>query len=372
MKKRMCPYCDQEMESARYCRGCRRIVWSPQIREVDYYLNKRHPARETDCSYHGTASGWSGEKGRAPSAGVKQNSPNSRGIPFPNRDSRGAKRDERQTYGQNQAYGQNQTFGQNQAFGQRQPFGQRQISGTRTPASGRPSAVRTSDTFEKRKRSSIVRFFVILVGIYLFVMIAPAVLISVKNWGGSFITLTPESAARELDSGEIVYGGDDSYDYDYYENDSYGDDYGYYDNYDYYEDDYDDYRYDSYGDTEDYGYLELDAKEVAAKGEPCNIYGHFEMTEEEIIPYMENALAPYFAEDEEPYIYDGNYQYDDITQYDTRYLYDLWNGESYLGTLSLSFDTGTGEFHGLYLTLDTRYEEATGYGDEFDAGFGRI
>ena len=39
MRKRICPYCDQELEG-RYCRGCRRFVKTPLIVDVNYYLNE--------------------------------------------------------------------------------------------------------------------------------------------------------------------------------------------------------------------------------------------------------------------------------------------------------------------------------------------
>ena len=52
MRKRICPYCDQELEG-RYCRGCRRFVKTPLIVDVNYYLNERHPASEESCQYHG-------------------------------------------------------------------------------------------------------------------------------------------------------------------------------------------------------------------------------------------------------------------------------------------------------------------------------
>lgn len=56
MKYRICPVCDQKMKSAHYCSNCRAWVKEPWVREVDYYLNERHPAREADCSYHGSVS----------------------------------------------------------------------------------------------------------------------------------------------------------------------------------------------------------------------------------------------------------------------------------------------------------------------------
>lgn len=53
MKKAICPYCDQPMESKIYCRGCRRIVLHAPVMEVDYYLNERRPEDAAYCPYHG-------------------------------------------------------------------------------------------------------------------------------------------------------------------------------------------------------------------------------------------------------------------------------------------------------------------------------
>lgn len=52
MVQRICPICDQIMKSAHYCRTCRQWVKNPWVRDVDYYLNERHPQNEADCTYH--------------------------------------------------------------------------------------------------------------------------------------------------------------------------------------------------------------------------------------------------------------------------------------------------------------------------------
>lgn len=52
MVQRICPVCDQVMESAHYCKNCRSWVKQPYVREVAYYLNEQHPQDETGCSYH--------------------------------------------------------------------------------------------------------------------------------------------------------------------------------------------------------------------------------------------------------------------------------------------------------------------------------
>lgn len=52
MVQRICPVCDQIMKSPHYCRTCRHWVKNPWVRDVDYYLNERHPQNETNCAYH--------------------------------------------------------------------------------------------------------------------------------------------------------------------------------------------------------------------------------------------------------------------------------------------------------------------------------
>ena len=52
MVQRICPICDQVMESAHYCKNCRSRVKHPYVRDVAYHLNERHPQDETGCSYH--------------------------------------------------------------------------------------------------------------------------------------------------------------------------------------------------------------------------------------------------------------------------------------------------------------------------------
>lgn len=52
MVRRICPICDQMMESSHYCRNCRAFVKNPYFRDTDYYLNERHPADAHECTYH--------------------------------------------------------------------------------------------------------------------------------------------------------------------------------------------------------------------------------------------------------------------------------------------------------------------------------
>lgn len=43
MQIRICPVCDQKMNSAHYCKTCRRFVRRPYIRNIDYYMNEQPP-----------------------------------------------------------------------------------------------------------------------------------------------------------------------------------------------------------------------------------------------------------------------------------------------------------------------------------------
>lgn len=52
MLQKVCPVCDQVMKHAHYCSGCRSWVKEPVTIDVTYYLNERHPEKETHCSYH--------------------------------------------------------------------------------------------------------------------------------------------------------------------------------------------------------------------------------------------------------------------------------------------------------------------------------
>ena len=47
MRKKICPVCDRELTAAGYCRLCRRLVFKPVVRDVDYYLNENRPDNQT-------------------------------------------------------------------------------------------------------------------------------------------------------------------------------------------------------------------------------------------------------------------------------------------------------------------------------------
>ncbi len=52
MQKRICPICDHPMQHTHYCSFCRQWIKEPHYVNATYYLNERHPAKETNCEYH--------------------------------------------------------------------------------------------------------------------------------------------------------------------------------------------------------------------------------------------------------------------------------------------------------------------------------
>lgn len=83
MKYRICPVCDQKMKSAHYCSNCRAWVKHPYVREVDYYLNERHPSWEENCSYHSPGGSRSNvpNQNRPSTPGQNQSSASNQGRP---------------------------------------------------------------------------------------------------------------------------------------------------------------------------------------------------------------------------------------------------------------------------------------------------
>ena len=68
MVKKLCPVCDGTLKPGNICPVCRRWVRNPNMVDVNYYLNERHPARETARSYHDTSkkTGGFSETGKKP------------------------------------------------------------------------------------------------------------------------------------------------------------------------------------------------------------------------------------------------------------------------------------------------------------------
>lgn len=47
MQKKICPICERPLTGSGYCKLCRKLVFKPLIREVDYYLNETRPGQQT-------------------------------------------------------------------------------------------------------------------------------------------------------------------------------------------------------------------------------------------------------------------------------------------------------------------------------------
>lgn len=60
------------MKYPHYCSHCHKIVLHPNVQEITYFLNERHPQEEDDCSYHGSTVQPSATAGQAGSSGRKQ------------------------------------------------------------------------------------------------------------------------------------------------------------------------------------------------------------------------------------------------------------------------------------------------------------
>lgn len=75
MTKKICPVCDKTMIMNHYCSSCRSWVREPNITHVDYYLNERHSARETNCEYHSNPSAGQTEKQKVSQPNVSGNKP---------------------------------------------------------------------------------------------------------------------------------------------------------------------------------------------------------------------------------------------------------------------------------------------------------
>lgn len=95
-------------------------------------------------------------------------------------------------------------------------------------------------------------------------------------------------------------------------------------------------------------------EEVKAAGERCTGYGHFGVTSEDMIPAMEGLMGVYLSD---PTINSSNERYTYSSWYDTTYDYILENGDDYMGSLTVHFDTATGELHGMDLVVREAYIE---------------
>ncbi len=51
MVRKICPVCDQLMKGTFFCEHCHSFV-TPEMMDVSYFLNERHPQGEEDCEYH--------------------------------------------------------------------------------------------------------------------------------------------------------------------------------------------------------------------------------------------------------------------------------------------------------------------------------
>lgn len=298
MKYRICPVCDQKMKSAHYCSNCRAWVKEPWVREVDYYLNERHPAREADCSYHGSVS-------------PKTSMP------------------DRPRTGQ---ASQPQLQNQNKASSQPQPARYAAAAG-KTPAQkgtythvaggsyGAPVIPKAQDPFKRWTTVAVAA----IICISILVRVCGAMVKALDLGRG---TREPEAYAEEyLDrqetEAEEVYG---DVDLGAYEADEYW-----------------------------YEYEELTDQEVLAAGTACNGMNHFVITGEETEELLRVAMELYGYEFTKVERKTENGRNGDYCWYESSTVLDLRPEEEYAEPyIEINCDTVTGALHWVDIDLESR------------------
>lgn len=74
MVQKICPYCDQVISNSLYCKNCRSRLRPGQARDIDFYLNQRHPGEDPGCLYHiETAETYAGTYAGSPEQSAEKN-----------------------------------------------------------------------------------------------------------------------------------------------------------------------------------------------------------------------------------------------------------------------------------------------------------
>lgn len=308
MRKRICPVCDQEMQSSNYCRTCHRFVRNPYIRDINYYLNEAHPRDDADCSYHNFP-------------------PNAREGDLPY--TRTVKQQQMMPAGQMGQAGQFRPAGQ---VGQAQIPVQPQAGWQQQTPSGRAAApsyqasqmvrpVRAAYAAQTTKKKESSKWILFLAAFFVVVFI-----------GASQFFRFVVKQINDIGPGsgfDVDLGA--------------------------YEEEWDSIEWD------EEGWQELEDEEVRAAGERCTGNAHFSATldelESEVVQIIENH--GYLVQDR--YSYSHNTQYDDgdgdkYTSYSTWTSYEIKqeqaDTEEYIDQdVYFDHDTATDELHSIEITL---------------------
>lgn len=291
MIQRICPVCDKVMKSAHYCRNCRSWVKDPWVREVNYYLNERHPQNEKDCSYHEENRGRDYQS--RPSAAPNVARENSSRPNVPRASVSGAN-----------------TPRQGTSRPGVSPAGLFQMgtasTGTFRPGSGRPAAQSKPRSGASKKNKSINLVIVIIIAIYITFMLLSAGMAgsfrkSLFGGSGSGFELHVENHGNEV-----------------YETA-----------------------------PAKLAYHELEDAAVIAAGEACSSRGHFDLQGKELQQPLEEVLEALGYELEDCYKYSSNEIYDSgESWYDTVISMDLaWDENDTYQYIEINYDTATGDLH---------------------------
>lgn len=337
MVKKICPICDQVMKSGHFCRNCRSWIKHPYEREMNYYLNERHPVNEAQCDYHGQNQPHSA--GTASHEGIYADSDLNRQL------NRQAARPGGQAAGNGNGAGGRPGSGGSTMAGGRQGSGGSTMAGgvsgsgkTAMPARGAgPSGPGMSGAAGERQNTYgmpnggygqgssgngpqvTAKLVKSGKGAYIIVAVAVGIVLLIAV-GTTMLGGLYDAISQNL-SDNLPYS--DSY----------------------------------YGDADEWSdenYRELDDEEVKAAGVRCNTYYHFLTKEEALAPAVSEAIlsAGYKIASETTYSYndatlDGE---DEWTYYSTSHtIYVAGDGMTIRDDLSqwveMDSDTATGELH---------------------------
>ncbi|MBQ7795678.1 MAG: hypothetical protein IJ374_03850 [Lachnospiraceae bacterium] len=291
MKTKICPCCDQPITGI-YCKGCRKIVLNPVEQDIKYFLNRRHPEFETDCSFHGNTA-------------TDVRTADHVMTPYESEAKKAEIKARMQARKQEQ---------KPRASTARKP-GAASVKPIQTVLNGDVIRTKKNGTVvnvEKRRRSGLIAmitaFLVVFVLIFTFVMIS--VVNSMNHLTYDFAV---ETVAPEPDYA-IDWAVPETFEVSTPE------------------------------ELEDW---ERTDEEVKAAGEACTGYGHFDVTFYEIRDVFANFIddAGFRIFEESSYSY--NSQMDYASWYQTVYDFTIDTKEDYIGTIEIEVDTATNQIHGI-------------------------
>lgn len=310
MKTKICPCCDQPIKGI-YCRGCRKIVLNPVEQNITYYLNRRHPEFETDCSFHND-------------------------VPRSLHDADGRYRGT--DSGSTRSAAGRMTAAETEA--KKEQIRARMASGKQNKKPIFHPTVLNGDVIRKPNSSgknpatsSAAKKIIIGIVVYLIVVFGGVIGMMIGNIADVFedfelgnrtpeIMLVPEPVEAPL--ADIDWNASEAVQNVWEETP-----------------------------LDDWG---LTDEEVKAAGTACTGYGHFEVTYEEIeTEFLEVLKADgLYCTAEESYSY--NSQMELNSWYQTVYGYTIEKEDRYMGTVEIETDTATGQIHGisLYTSSDER------------------